>query len=77
MVLTHDLQVPLSTAHGVGVDLTHVPAAVSLVHVLDLQVPGAMVVKRQRDARVLRYHVVMDRQNGLRVHANPRHLQHN
>lgn len=50
----------MSTAHGIGVDLTHIPAAVSLVHVLDMQVPGAMVVIGQGDARVLRYHVVVD-----------------
>ena len=67
----------MSTAHRVGVDLTHIPAAVSLVHVLDVQVPGAMVVEGQGDARVLRYHVVVDRENCLRVHANPRHLQYN
>lgn len=77
VVLTYDLEVPLSTAHGIRVDLTHVPPAVSLVYVLDMQVPGAVVIVRQRDARVLRDYIVMDRENGLRVHANPRHLQHN
>lgn len=60
MVLTYDLQVSLPTAHGICVDLTHVPASVSLVYVLDMQVPGAVVIVRQRDARVLRDHVVMD-----------------
>lgn len=77
VVLTYDLEVPLPTAHGVCVDLTHVPASVSLVYVLDMQVPGAVVVVRQRDARVLRDHIVMDREDCLRVHADPRHLQHN
>jgi hypothetical protein len=77
MVLTDDLEVPLPAAHGICVELTQVPAAVSLAYVLDMQVPGAVVIVRQRDARVLRDHVVMDRENGLRVHANPRHLQHN
>lgn len=77
MVLTYDLEVPLPTAHGICVDLTHVPASVCLVYVLDMQVPGAVVIVRQRDARVLRDHVVMDRENGLRVHSNPRHLKHN
>jgi hypothetical protein len=77
MVLTYDLEVSLSTSHGIRIDLTHVPAAVSLVYVLDMQVPGAMVVVGQRDAWILRDHIVMDRENGLRVHANPRHLQQN
>jgi hypothetical protein len=77
VVLTYDLEVPLLTAHGIRVDLTHVPTAVILVYVLDVQVPGAVVIVRQRDARVLRDHFVMDRENSLRVHANPRHLQHN
>jgi hypothetical protein len=77
LVLTYDLEVSLPTAHGICVDLTHVPAAVSLVYVLDMQVPGAVVIVRQRDARVLRDHIMMDREYGLCVHANPRHLQHN
>jgi hypothetical protein len=76
-VLTHDLKVPLSTSHGVGVDLTHVPAAVSLVYVLDVQVPRAVVVVRQGDARILRDHVVMDREYRLCVHTDPCHLQRN
>lgn len=72
--LTDNLKVALPHPHGVGVDLTHVPAAITLLHVLEVKVPGAVVVVRQRDAGVLRDHVVVDGQDGLGVHAHPRYL---
>ncbi|KAJ4436916.1 hypothetical protein ANN_17048 [Periplaneta americana] len=66
--------VSLSATHRVGVDLTHVPASVSLVHVLDVQIPRAVVVIRQGNTGILCDHIVVYRQNSLRVDTNPGHL---
>lgn len=44
-----------------GVDLAHVPAAVLLPHVGDVQEPRAVLVVRHADAGVARDHVVVHR----------------
>ncbi len=73
-LLTDDLQEDLLTAHGICVDLAHVPASVVLVDLVDVQSPDLLVVVRQRHALVARDDVVVDGEDGLRVHAHPRHL---
>ena len=71
---TDDFDVGFLEAHGVGVDLAHVPAAVRLVGVGDAQHPVAAVGLRQRQTVVARDHLVVDRQDRVRRHSNPRHL---
>lgn len=39
-----------------------------------MQVPAAVVVVRQHDARILGDDVVVNAEDSLRVHAHPRHL---
>lgn len=73
--LTDHLQVPLTASHRVRVHLTHVPAPVLLVYVLDVQIPRPVIVVGQRHPRVLGDDVVVDGQDRLGVHSNPRHLR--
>jgi len=61
--------------HHAGVDLTHVAAAVRLFHLPDVQIPRALVVLRHRDARVVRHHLGVKRQDGLVLGAHPTHLR--
>lgn len=68
------MQIALPGAHGIRVDLAHVPPPVHLLYVLDVQIPRAVVVVRQADARVLSYYVVVDAEDRLGVHSYPRNL---
>lgn len=73
--LTYNLKVALAGAHWIGVHLTHVPASIVLLHLLDVQVPGSMIIVGEADSIVLRDDIVMNRENCLRIHAHPSHLQ--
>lgn len=60
-----------------GVDLAHVTALVLLVHVLDVQIPGAalvVLVVRDADARITRYHVIVHGQNCRLLEVHPGNL---
>lgn len=70
--LTDHLQISLARAHWICVDLAQVPAAVRLLHLSYVQVPGTVVVVGEGDASILRNHFVVDGENGLSVHTNPR-----
>lgn len=61
--------------HDAGVDLTHVAAAVGLLHLPNVQVPRALVVVRHGDAGIVRHHLGVQRQNGLVLGAHPAHLR--
>lgn len=74
-VLTDHLQVPLSTSHRVRVHLTHVPAAVFLVHVSDVQIPRPVIVVGQGHPGILGDDVVVNGQDRLSVHSDPRDLR--
>ena len=73
--LTDDLEVPLPVDHGVGVDLAHVPTAVRLLRTLHVEVPLLWRRPREGDARVPGDDVVVDRQDSLRVNADPCNLR--
>lgn len=75
MLLTNHLEISFTGAHWVRVDLAHVPAPVRLLHLLDVQVPGAMVIVRKRNPGILRNHFVVNGEDCLCVHAHPRQLE--
>jgi len=47
-----------------GVDLTHVPAFVFLLHVVDVQKPRPVLIMRHGDARIPGDDVVVNSQDG-------------
>ena len=55
--------------------MTHVIAAIRLLDLSDVQIPAAVVIVSQDDARVLRDDVVMNAEDGLRVDPHPRDLR--
>lgn len=60
------------------VDLAHIPSHVLLLHIVNVQKPGAMLVVlivRYANPRIARYHMIMHRQNGRLLKVHPRHLQ--
>lgn len=61
------------THHRLGVDLTHVPAAVRRAYLLEGQGPGSVSVA-DADAVIFRDDVAGNRQDCLSVHPEPRHL---
>lgn len=72
----HDhTQVALLTPHGLGVDLTHVPASIRLLHVVQVQSPDLVVVVGEGDPLVSGDDVMVYGQNGLRVNPDPGHLE--
>jgi hypothetical protein len=73
--LTYDLEVTLPGSHGIGVHLTHVPTSIRFLHFPNVQIPTAVIVVRQHNARILCDDVVVDAENRLRVHAHPRDLR--
>lgn len=75
--LTNDLKITRSVSHRVGVDLTHVPAAIHLLDVADVEVPGPVVVVGEGHPRVLGDDVMVDREDCLSVHPHPGHLKSN
>lgn len=72
---TQDFEVALAVLHGIRVDLAHVETAILRFDVLQPKIPVAVAALRQRDPRVSRYDLRVDRQDRLGVDPNPRHLQ--
>ena len=64
------------THHRLGVDLAHVPAAVSRAHIPQAQRPRPVSVL-DADTVVLGYHVTGYCENCLGVYSEPRHLFNN
>jgi len=60
--------------HDAGVDLTHVAAPVRFFHLTNVQLPGAVVVVRHADPRIVRHDLVMKRQDSLVLRLHPSHL---
>ncbi|KAJ8883687.1 hypothetical protein PR048_015541 [Dryococelus australis] len=60
--------------HDVGVDLAHVAAAVRLLHLADVQPPRVVQVVRDCDARVVRDHLAVEREDRLVLRSQPSHL---
>ena len=73
--LTNNLEEACDAGHGIGVDLAHVPAPVADLRLADVECPGAVPTVRHCDPVVLRDYVAGDRQDRLRVDAQPGHLQ--
>lgn len=69
--LTDHFQEAYLTLHRVAVYLTHVPAPVRLLDVLDPQLPNTLLRETDSDAMILCNDVVLDGEDGLRVHAQP------
>lgn len=60
------------------VDLAHVASLIFLLHIVYMQVPGpvfVVFVVRNADARISRYHVVMNCQDCRLLKVHPRYLQ--
>ena len=72
--LTDNMKVAEPGLGARGVDLTHVLALVTPLHVPDMQVPHAVPVVRHADPGVPRDHVVLHRQDGGPVVVDPRNL---
>lgn len=70
-----DLDASHLVLHDGGVDLAHVTAAVALLHLADVQVPGAVLVVGEGDARVVGHDAVLQGQDGLRVDLQPPDLR--
>lgn len=58
-----------------GVDLTHVPPFVLLLHVADMQEPRAVFVVSHRDSGIPGDHVTVHRQDGRLLEVHPSHLR--
>ena len=74
-LLTDHLKKSFLTSHWIGVDLTHVPAAIVLFDGLQMEPPDFTVVVRKRDTLVAGDDVLVNCQNGLSVHAHPSNLK--
>jgi len=53
------------------------PSAIRFLDIANFQLPDAMLRVGDCDAMVLGYDMVLDAQNGLRVHSQPGHLEAN
>ena len=69
-----NLQVAPPASHGVGVDLTHVPASVLLLHVSNVELPLLVLPVGERHPLVPGDDAVVDGQDGLGVHPHPGNL---
>ena len=74
-MITLDLQVSSPAPHGVGIDLTHVPASVLLLHVSNVQLPLFVLPVGERHPLVPGDDAVVDGQDGLGVHPHPGNLE--
>ena len=72
--LTDNIEVAHLRLHRVGVDLAHVPSLVGLLHLANPQLPDLPLRVRDRNSMVLGDDMVLNRQNGLCVDAQPCHL---
>ena len=62
--------------HDASVDLTHITAPVTLLHLTDVQLPCTVIVMRHADPRIVRHDLVVKRQDSLVLRLKPAHLQH-
>lgn len=74
-LLTVDLDASHLVLHDGRVDLTHVAAAVALLHLADVQVPSAVLVVGERDPGVVGHDAVLQGQDGLGVDLQPPDLR--
>ena len=74
-MLTDNLKEADLAHHRVRVQLAHIVAPVVLLYVVDVQQPGLLVVVGNREPRYLHHHVLVDGQEHLTPHVNPRHLR--
>ena len=75
VILADDVEVSDLALHGVGVNLTHVIAAIGFSDVLNVQIPGPVLGVGDRNPVVLGDHVTVNGQYCLRVHPLPGDLQ--
>ena len=61
--------------HGVCVYLTHVPAPVTLLDAVEVEIPLVLPGPGQGDPGVAGDHVVVDGEDGLGVHSDPGNLR--
>ncbi len=73
--LTEDVDASDLFLHLLGVELAHVAAAVALLHLPDLQLPDAVLLVVHVDARVVRDHALVQRQDRLVLRLQPTNLQ--
>lgn len=73
--LTDHIQITHLALHRIGVNLTHVPAPVRLPDLFYVQIPRLVLAVSHSDPVVLSDHVTVDGEDGLRVHAQPCHLE--
>lgn len=60
--------------HWVSVNLAHILSSVLPLHPPNVERPRVVVVVRDAQSRVVRNHVLVDRQDRLRVRFDPRYL---
>ena len=65
----------LPVHHRVCVDLTHVPAPVTLLDAVEVEIPLVLAGPGERDPGVAGDHVVVDGEDGLGVHSDPGNLR--
>lgn len=70
-ILTDYVQESDLALHRIRVYLAHVPATVGLANLFDVQVPRTVVAVTDPDSVVLRNHVAVDGEDGLRVYSKP------
>ena len=73
-MITLHLQVSSPAPHGVRVDLAHVPAAVLLLHISNVQLPLLVFPVGEGHPLVPGDDAVVDGQDGLSVHPHPGNL---
>lgn len=73
--LTDNMKVSELCLGGDRVYLTHVPALVFLLDIVDVKEPRPVLVMSHRDPRVPRNHVTVNSQDGRLLEVHPRHLQ--
>lgn len=63
------------TFHRISVNLTHVLTPILFLNIFDVEIPGAMVIVRNRNSRVVRDNVIVNCLNCLCVCFHPTHLE--
>lgn len=73
--LTDDVQEAELRLGDDRIYLTHVPPLVLLLHVTDMQEPRAVLIVRDADARIPRYHVIVYGEDRGLLKVHPSHLK--
>lgn len=74
-MLTDNLKEANLAHHRVRVQLAHVISPIVLLHVIDVKQPSLLIVVSHREPWDLHDYVLMDRQQHLTAHVDPRHLE--